>query len=346
MWTSSVLATGASPNPSRPRSTREREGPWEIPHAHRNPEIQHFQVHISEFNGVELDCASGDSSNNLTYKVLVRVPLLGQWVRSTYWGHGHFLSVLLLCDNVKGRQIAPRGTPHYAKDLLAPSCSTKTTHIPRHKIEPVKWTLTYPASETLLCTCLNRCLNLPNPLLHFRIWNPLTPISRTHCLPSTHLLRPQQPLCSGSYSVWLRGSMVGMGCAASLTSSSQPRGSYSTCSRKPVWVPALQGPKPMWDPLLREQNRVMVFPAEGNLEDPLLQIMPSCPWLYGRARPNCYLVPGKYLNQAHGILDLGKYTSDRGKGEHETKLAIKAEITQVSICCSLKVSCGINLRFS
>lgn len=158
--------------------------------------------------------------------------------------------MLLLCDVWRTRRWRQEESPTMLRICRYLPIPQRQLKYPDVRQSPKSGLLHSQPAESVLCTCLNWCLKLPDPLLHFRIWNPLTRISRTHCLPSTHLLRPRQPRCSGSCSAWQRDSMVGMGCAASLTSSFQPRGPYSTCSRKPVWVCAPQGPKPVWDPPL------------------------------------------------------------------------------------------------
>lgn len=172
-------------------------------------------MHVSELDGVELDCASRDGSS----------PADTVWFRSPPGpggGAGRTRSLLQeeppLCCGFAGTFLSHKG------------CSSIQTEDRARKVEASIGSL----GEASSATRLNQCLKVPDPLLHFRIWNPLTRTSRTHCLPSTHHLRPRQPRFSGSCSAWRRDSTVGMGCAASLTSSSPPRGPYSTCSRKPV----------------------------------------------------------------------------------------------------------------
>ena len=165
-----------------------------------------------------------------------------------------------------------------------------------------------PACEKYPRMCLYQYLNLPDARFSFRTWNPSTPTSRTPSLPSTHHLRPRRPLCSGRCSAWLRGSTEGMACAASLTSSSRPRGPYSTCSRKPVWVPILrgqslvrpspQGTEPVWDPPLRGHSLCEDFP-EGNTVTVIYLGKET-------GKDTWYLENIRYLSWGSGILEPGK----------------------------------------
>lgn len=131
-------------------------------------------------------------------------------------------SVLLLSDSAKDKQVVPAGTP-----------SVLRTHLYLPSFPNIAQGPLVPACGSVHVR-LSWYLTFPDPLFRFRIWNPSTPTSRTHSLTSTHRLRPRRPRCSGRCSAWLRGSTEAMGCAASLTSSSLPRGPCSTCSRKPV----------------------------------------------------------------------------------------------------------------
>lgn len=212
------------------------------PRSTEDPKKHHLRCMFQNLMGwnlrqTKLGGASCDNNDSRHSQALDRVPLVGTGVRCTCHRHGHFLRCF--CSVTTWGPTNPPRQELFSVLGIRPYllCFTKITHIPGHTTGAFTVDASVLACEGVQCTCLISCIKFRKPLFQLRIWNPSTPTYRTHSLPSTHLLRPRQPRCSGSCSAWPRSSTVGTGCAASWTSSSQPRGPCSTCSGRPAWVP-------------------------------------------------------------------------------------------------------------